>query len=168
VESVPADLPPSPGWISGPLFHRPNGILRRVAHGAVAAGFGEERPLGFTFTNKIYGGIEAIALNSEGGIYYPSDMSVRANGIDELRPLDLHTPYSCSKGAAGQYIIDYARTFGLLAVRFRMSCIAGLIKWGNEDQGWVAHFLIRALEGQTITLYGDGKRCRVFYTSKIW
>jgi CDP-paratose 2-epimerase len=94
-------------------------------------------------------------------------MSVRANGIDEQRPPDPYRKYGCSKGTADQYI-DYARTFGLLAVRFRMSCIAGLIKWGNEDQGWVAHFLIRALEGQTITLYGDGKRCMVFYTSKIW
>ena len=70
---------------------------------------------------------------------------MRANGIDELRPLDLHSPYGCSKGVADQYIIDYARTFGLPAVVFRMSCIYGPHQIDNEDQGWVAHFLIRAL-----------------------
>ena len=73
-------------------------------------------------------------------------MSVRANGIDELRPPDPYSKYGCSKGTADQYIIDYARTFGLLAVRFRMKCICGH-QMGNEDQGWVAHSLIRALEG---------------------
>jgi len=128
----------------------------------------EPLPLVFTSTNKVYGGLEDIALNSDGGIYDPTEMVVRANGIDELRPLDLHSPYGCSKGVADQYIIDYARTFGLPAVVFRMSCIYGPHQIDNEDQGWVAHFLMRALEGQTITLYGDGNRCVMFSTSKIW
>ena len=128
----------------------------------------EPPPLVFTSTNKVYGGLEDIALNSVGGIYYPNDMTVRAHGIDELRPLDLHSPYGCSKGAADQYIIDYARTFGLPAVVFRMSCIYGPHQMGNEDQGWVAHFLIRALEAQTITLYGDGKQVRdVLYVDDL-
>jgi CDP-paratose 2-epimerase len=41
-----------------------------------------------------------------------------------------------------------------------MSCIYGPHQFGTEDQGWVAHFLIRALEGQPITLYGDGMQVR--------
>jgi CDP-paratose 2-epimerase len=41
-----------------------------------------------------------------------------------------------------------------------MSCIYGQRQMGTEDQGWVAHFLIRALEGQPITIYGDGKQVR--------
>jgi len=95
-------------------------------------------------------------------------MVVRANGIDEVRPLDLHSPYGCSKGVADQYIIDYARTFGLPAVVFRMSCIYGPHQIDNEDQGWVAHFLMRALEGQTITLYDDGKQVRdVLYVDDL-
>src|SRR3712207_9245679 len=64
-----------------------------------------------------------------------------------------HSPYGCSKGTADQYVIDYARTFGLPAAVFRMSCIYGPHQFGNEDQGWVAHFLIRALKGEPITLY---------------
>ncbi len=82
------------------------------------------------------------------------------NGIGEARPLDFHSPYGCSKGTADQYVLDYARTFGLPAVVFRMSCIYGPHQFGTEDQGWVAHFLIRALQGEPITLYGDGMQVR--------
>jgi len=81
-------------------------------------------------------------------------------GIGENRSLDFHSPYGCSKGAADQYVLDYARTFGLPAVVFRMSCIYGLHQNGTEDQGWVAHFLIRALEQKPITIYGDGMQVR--------
>ena len=81
-------------------------------------------------------------------------------GIDESRPLDFHTPYGCSKGAADQYVLDYARSFGVPSAVFRMSCIYGQRQMGTEDQGWVAHFLIRALEGRPITLYGNGHQVR--------
>ena len=117
-------------------------------------------PLIFTSTNKVYGGLEDIALGSDNGVYRPLDRALASSGIDELRSLDLHSPYGCSKGAADQYIIDYARTFGLPAVVFRMSCIYGPHQMGNEDQGWVAHFLIRALMEQPIVLYGDGMQVR--------
>ena len=81
-------------------------------------------------------------------------------GIDECRNLDFCTPYGCSKGAADQYVLDYARSFGLKAAVLRMSCIYGPHQFGTEDQGWVAHFLIRALRGESITIYGDGKQVR--------
>jgi CDP-paratose 2-epimerase len=117
-------------------------------------------PLLYTSTNKVYGGLDDIALECAGGGYRPLDAALRERGIDECRPLDLHSPYGCSKGAADEYILDYARTFGLPAVVFRMSCIYGPRQMGNEDQGWVAHFLIRAIDGQPITLYGDGMQVR--------
>jgi CDP-paratose 2-epimerase len=120
----------------------------------------EPPPLLFTSTNKVYGGLHDVTLRLQGSRYEPVDPRLRASGIGEERPLDFHSPYGCSKGSADQYVIDYARTFGLPAVVFRMSCIYGPHQFGNEDQGWVAHFLIRALEGQSITLYGDGKQVR--------
>ena len=83
-----------------------------------------------------------------------------AGGSRRTRPLDFHSPYGCSKGGADQYVLDYARTFGLETVVFRMSCIYGPRQFGTEDQGWVAHFLLRALAGETITLYGDGRQVR--------
>jgi CDP-paratose 2-epimerase len=92
--------------------------------------------------------------------YEPSDTNTREFGISERRPIAFHSPYGCSKGAADQYVLDYVRTFGLPAVVFRMSCIYGPHQLGNEDQGWVAHFLIRAIEGARVTIYGDGLQVR--------
>jgi CDP-paratose 2-epimerase len=117
-------------------------------------------PLLFTSTNKVYGGLEDVPLRLAGTRYEPIDAGTRDAGISEQRPLDFHSPYGCSKGAADQYVRDYARTFGLPTVVFRMSCIYGRHQCGNEDQGWVAHFLLRALRGEPITLYGDGRQVR--------
>ncbi len=80
--------------------------------------------------------------------YEPVDAEVRARGFAEERPLDFHSPYGCSKGAADQYVLDYARSYGLRTAVFRMSCIYGPHQFGTEDQGWVAHFLIQALQGR--------------------
>jgi CDP-paratose 2-epimerase len=85
---------------------------------------------------------------------------VAETGIDETSPLDFHSPYGCSKGAADQYVLDYARTFRIPATVFRMSCIYGPHQYGNEDQGWVAHFVINSLQGKPITIYGDGLQVR--------
>jgi CDP-paratose 2-epimerase len=117
-------------------------------------------PLVFTSTNKVYGGLDDVEIVEKQTRYAPFDRHLLECGISEARPLDFHSPYGCSKGAADQYIIDYARTFGIPAVVFRMSCIYGPHQFGTEDQGWVAHFLIRAMEGAPITLYGDGKQVR--------
>jgi CDP-paratose 2-epimerase len=114
----------------------------------------------FTSTNKVYGELADVELRRRALRYEPTDPGLRRNGVGEHRPLDFHSPYGCSKGSADQYVIDYARTFGLPAVVFRMSCIYGPHQFGNEDQGWVAHFLIRTLEGQPITIYGDGRQVR--------
>jgi CDP-paratose 2-epimerase len=114
-------------------------------------------PLLFTSTNKVYGELDDIGVEAEGSRYVARHHPA---GIDERRPLDFHSPYGCSKGAADQYVHDYARSYGLDAVVFRMSCIYGPHQLGTEDQGWVAHFLIRAIEGLPITLFGDGLQVR--------
>jgi len=116
-------------------------------------------PVLFTSTNKVYGSLSDLALEKNCTRYQPLDAALRT-GISEDRPLDFHSPYGCSKGAADQYVLDYARTFGLPAVVFRMSCIYGPHQMGNEDQGWVAHFLIRAIEDKPIVIYGDGLQVR--------
>lgn len=117
-------------------------------------------PLVFTSTNKVYGGLEDVCLSKNAVRYEPKDVELKSHGIGERRPLDFHSPYGCSKGAADQYVLDYARTFNLPAVVLRMSCIYGPHQFGTEDQGWVAHFLIRAIEGRPITFYGDGMQVR--------
>jgi CDP-paratose 2-epimerase len=121
----------------------------------------EARPsLLFTSTNKVYGHLDNVALRQRGVRYEPEDDVIARRGISESRPLDFHSPYGCSKGAAEQYVLDYARTFNLPAAVFRMSCIYGPHQFGTEDQGWVAHFLIQALKRRPLTLYGDGLQVR--------
>lgn len=114
----------------------------------------------FASTNKVYGDLADLAFDETANGYQPVDPLVNAYGIGEARPLDFHTPYGCSKGAADQYVLDYARSYGVPGAVLRMSCIYGERQMGTEDQGWVAHFLIRALEGRTIDIYGDGHQVR--------
>jgi CDP-paratose 2-epimerase len=122
----------------------------------------------FTSTNKVYGGMEDVPLHLDGRRYEPCDATLRVRGFSEERRLDFHSPYGCSKGAADQYVLDYARSYGLRTALFRMSCIYGPHQFGTEDQGWVAHFLIRALEGRPLTLYGDGMQVRdVLYVEDL-
>lgn len=125
-------------------------------------------PLVFTSTNKVYGDLNGLELQQTGERYEPRDPEIRANGIGESCPLSFHSPYGCSKGAADQYVVDYARSFNLPNVVFRMSCIYGEHQCGNEDQGWVAHFLIQARNRQLITLFGDGMQVRdVLYAGDL-
>jgi CDP-paratose 2-epimerase len=121
----------------------------------------QERPpfLLFTSTNKVYGALDDVSLVDVGARYVPVDPGLR-RGVSEARGLAFHSPYGCSKGAAEQYVLDWAHTYGLRSTVFRMSCIYGPRQFGTEDQGWVAHFLIQAMDGQPITLYGDGKQVR--------
>ncbi len=116
-------------------------------------------PLLFTSTNKVYGDLHGLYLEETHDRYRPTDPGVRQHGFAEGW-LDFHSPYGCSKGAADQYVLDYGRSYGLRNVVFRMSCIYGPHQCGTEDQGWLAHFLLRAMAGQPITLYGDGKQVR--------
>jgi CDP-paratose 2-epimerase len=117
-------------------------------------------PLVFASTNKVYGDLIDVELDKTNDAYVPRDPALRTTGIGESRPLDFHTPYGCSKGAADQYVLDYARSYGVPTCVLRMSCIYGQRQMGTEDQGWVAHFLIKALKGEPISIYGDGCQVR--------
>jgi CDP-paratose 2-epimerase len=111
----------------------------------------------FASTNKVYGGMEDLSIVEDGDRYAYADLPL---GVPESRTLDFHSPYGCSKGSADQYVRDYSRIYGLPTAVFRMSCLYGPHQFGNEDQGWVAHFTISALRGDGVTIYGDGKQVR--------
>lgn len=111
----------------------------------------------YSSTNKVYGGMEDASAVEQATRY---SMPAYLDGVGEDRPLDFHSPYGCSKGAADQYVRDYARIYGLRSVVFRQSCIYGQRQMGVEDQGWVAWFVIAAVLGKPITIYGDGKQVR--------
>jgi CDP-paratose 2-epimerase len=105
----------------------------------------------FTSTNKVYG--KLVAAEAADGLS-------EGKGVPESQPLDFYSPYGCSKGTADQYVHDYSRIFRIPTVVFRMSCIAGPRQFGNEDQGWVAHFVYSALQAKTISIFGDGRQVR--------
>lgn len=111
----------------------------------------------FASTNKVYGSLGDLDVVLEGQRYR---YATEEHGVSESRALDFHSPYGCSKGAADQYVLDYARIYGLPAVSFRQSCIYGARQFGIEDQGWVAWFAIAAALGLPITIYGDGNQVR--------
>lgn len=111
----------------------------------------------YASTNKVYGGMEEVRIGETETRYHYQDLPM---GVPETWPLDFHSPYGCSKGAGDQYVRDYARIYGLPTVVFRQSCIYGPHQQGVEDQGWVAWFVIAAVTGRPITIYGDGKQVR--------
>ncbi len=110
-----------------------------------------------TSTNKVYGALSSYAVEEQGSRYRFADLPA---GVPETVPLDFYSPYGCSKGAADQYFLDYHRIYGVRTVVFRNSCIYGRRQFGIEDQGWLAWFVIAAVYGRPITIYGDGKQVR--------
>ncbi len=131
-----------------------------------AARLAPNRPMVlYASTNKVYGSMEELIIDEQATRYAYRDYP---HGIPESYPLDFHSPYGCSKGAGDQYVRDYARIYGLHTVVFRQSCIYGPRQFGVEDQGWVAWFIIAALRGDPITIYGDGKQVRdVLYVEDL-
>jgi len=123
-----------------------------------AARLSDRKPIiVFTSTNKVYGEMESVVTVEQESRYTYRDLP---HGVSEAQPVDFHSPYGCSKGAADQYVRDYARIYGLRTVVFRMSCIYGPRQFGTEDQGWLAHFTIASETEKPITIYGNGKQVR--------
>jgi CDP-paratose 2-epimerase len=102
-----------------------------------------EAPFVFASTNKVYGKLDRNNV-----------------ACKESQPIDFHSPYGCSKGAADQYVRDYARCFHMNTVVLRQSCIYGAHQYGTEDQGWVAHFVHSIINNRPMTIYGDGTQVR--------
>ena len=129
-------------------------VLEAIRHSAFRP------PLLFTSTNKVYGKLSSVSLEERATRHQPANEAIATSGVSEEQSLEFLSPYGCSKGSADQYVLDYAKSFGLFATVFRMSCIYGPYQMGSEDQGWVAYFLRRALKNEAITIYGDGKQVR--------
>ncbi|MCA9858595.1 MAG: GDP-mannose 4,6-dehydratase, partial [Thermomicrobiales bacterium] len=111
----------------------------------------------YSSTNKVYGGLEDVPTVELEHRYAFESLPL---GVSEEAPLDFHSPYGCSKGAADQYFRDYYRIYDIPTTVFRQSCIYGPRQMGVEDQGWVAWFIIALVTGKPMTIYGDGKQVR--------
>ncbi len=111
----------------------------------------------YASTNKVYGGMDDVEIVEDATRWHYKDLTY---GAAEDQPLDFHSPYGCSKGTGDQYVRDYFRIYDLPTVVFRQSAIYGPRQFGIEDQGWLAWFIIAAVMGRPITIYGDGKQVR--------
>jgi CDP-paratose 2-epimerase len=117
----------------------------------------------YASSNKVYGNLSHLDLVEGPTRYHPKNNQL---GVDETAAIEFHTPYGCSKGAADQYMLDYARGFGLNTIVFRHSTIYGGRQFATYDQGWVGWFCRQALESmadpdrEPFTISGDGKQVR--------
>ncbi|WP_312687700.1 CDP-paratose 2-epimerase [Kosakonia sp.] len=116
----------------------------------------------YSSTNKVYGDLEQFTYNELETRYVCAE---KPNGFDETTQLDFHSPYGCSKGAADQYMLDFARVFGLNTVVFRHSSMYGGRQFATYDQGWVGWFCQKAYEihkgiVSPFTISGNGKQVR--------
>jgi CDP-paratose 2-epimerase len=111
----------------------------------------------FASTNKVYGDLEDELIVEELTRYALPRLP---HGIPETAALSFTSPYACSKGAADQYVLAYASTYGIPAVVLRQSCIYGPRQMGVEDQGWAAWLVLAGALGHRATIYGDGKQVR--------
>ena len=117
----------------------------------------------YSSTNKVYGDLEQYTYRETATRYECVEQS---DGFDEKTRLDFHSPYGCSKGAADQYMLDYARIFGLKTVVFRHSSMYGGRQFATYDQGWVGWFCQQAMETKNgtlkepFTISGTGKQVR--------
>jgi CDP-paratose 2-epimerase len=121
-----------------------------------------ETAIFYSSTNKVYGDLEQFQYEETATRYKCID---KPFGFDEKVGLDFHSPYGCSKGAADQYMLDYARLFGLNTTVFRHSSMYGGRQFATYDQGWVGWFCQKALEakkdkGACFTISGTGKQVR--------
>ena len=117
----------------------------------------------YSSTNKVYGDLEQYTYSETDTRYQCNE---HPDGFDEKVQLDFHSPYGCSKGAADQYTLDYARIFGLKTVVFRHSSMYGGRQFATDDQGWVGWFCQKAMETKNatikepFTISGTGKQVR--------
>lgn len=132
-------------------------VLEAVRHNAPHA------TVIYSSTNKVYGDLEQYQYRETETRYICVD---RPCGFDETTPLDFHSPYGCSKGAADQYLLDYHRIFDLRTVVFRHSSMYGGRQFASADQGWVGWFCLMAAQTasgarvERFTISGNGKQVR--------
>lgn len=117
----------------------------------------------YSSTNKVYGDFESLIFDEKETRF---ESKAYPNGFNENLPLDFHSPYGCSKGAADQYLLDFSRIYGIRTVVFRHSSMYGGNQHSTIDQGWIGWFCQKAVEiksGECLepfTISGTGKQVR--------
>jgi len=119
--------------------------------------FAPEARFIYASTNKVYGDLRRLAVEESDTRYRLADYP---HGLSENLPIEFHGGYSCSKGAADLYTLDYHRVYGLSTVALRQSSIYGSGQYASEDQGWIAYFAQMGVERRPFRISGNGKQVR--------
>ncbi|MDP3291170.1 MAG: NAD-dependent epimerase/dehydratase family protein [Sulfuricurvum sp.] len=125
--------------------------------------YSPESTIIYSSTNKVYGDLEQYTYEETPTRYRCIE---KPNGFDESVNLDFHSPYGTSKGSADQYMLDFARIYGLKTVVFRHSSMFGGRQFATYDQGWIGWFTQQAIniknktQKEPFTISGNGKQVR--------
>ena len=125
--------------------------------------YSPESTIIYSSTNKVYGDLEQFTYEETETRYRCIE---KPNGFDESVNLDFHSPYGTSKGSADQYMLDFARIYGLKTVVFRHSSMFGGRQFATYDQGWIGWFTQQAInikngtQKEPFTISGNGKQVR--------
>lgn len=125
--------------------------------------YSPESTIIYSSTNKVYGDLEQFTYEETDTRY---ECVEKPNGFDESVNLDFHSPYGTSKGSADQYMLDFARIYGLKTVVFRHSSMFGGRQFATYDQGWIGWFTQQAInikngtQKEPFTISGNGKQVR--------
>ncbi len=125
--------------------------------------YSPESAIIYSSTNKVYGDLEQFTYEETSTRYSCVE---KPNGFDENVNLNFHSPYGTSKGSADQYLLDFARIYGLKTVVFRHSSMFGGRQFASYDQGWIGWFIQQAInirngtQKNLFTISGNGKQVR--------
>lgn len=125
--------------------------------------YSPESTIIYSSTNKVYGDLEQFSYRETETRY---ECIEKPNGFDENVNLEFHSPYGTSKGSADQYMLDFARIYGLKTAVFRHSSMFGGRQFATFDQGWLGWFTQKAVEikndtaKEPFTISGNGKQVR--------
>ena len=116
----------------------------------------------FASTNKVYGDLGDVRAGS-GRRRLPAGATRLARAAASARTArsSFHTPYGCSKGAADQYVLDYARGYGLPACGAAHELHLRAAAARHRGSGLGRAFPLSArCAGEPISIYGDGRQVR--------
>ncbi|MGH7548203.1 MAG: NAD-dependent epimerase/dehydratase family protein [Gemmatimonadales bacterium] len=111
------------------------------------------------------GGVRRVVLASSGGTVYGEGLSLP---IPETAPKLPASPYGTAKLASEYYLATFALVYGMETVALRYSNVYGPRQDSHGEAGVVAIFTGRVLEGEPLTVYGDGEQTRdMVYVSDV-
>ena len=105
------------------------------------------------------GGARKVVFAGSGGTLYGSPTDLPTPESHDRRPI---SPYGVAKKAVGDYLHYYSAIWGLEYAVLALANVYGPRQDPFGEAGVVAIFARRLLDGDAVTIYGDGNQTRDF------